>query len=264
MKAEEFIKSGQLDEALSSLQAEVRANPVDARLRTYLFQLYSVLGQWEKANTQLKVLADMNSETLMLARIFQPVLHGEAFRKEVFSGNRTALIFGEPMEWMGLLLQANELAAKSKFIPAQELRDKAFEAAPATSGKFNDTSFEWIADADTRLGPILEVMMNGSYYWVPFCRIKKMALEPPTDLRDLVWAPAQFLWTNGGEASGHVPVRYPGTEASTDSGLRLGRKTEWQEKDGGYAFGVGQRVLATSEGDFSLLECRTLEFNHPE
>jgi len=69
--------------------------------------------------------------------------------------------------------------------------------------------FEWIADGDSRLGPLLEVILEGRYVWVPFCRIKRVNIERPADLRDLVWAPAQFVWTNGGEASATFPVVIP-------------------------------------------------------
>jgi type VI secretion system protein ImpE len=160
---------------------------------------------------------------------------------------------------MGLLVQANELVAQGKFKAAGDLRDKAFEEAPAVTGKVNDKPFEWIADADLRLGPMLEAMVEGHYYWIPFMRIKRIFLEPPSDLRDLVWAPAQFVWDNGGEASGHIPTRYPGTEQLKDEALRLSRKTEWTEKEGGYSLGAGQRLLATDAEEYPLLECRTID-----
>ena len=261
MTAEELIKSGKLAEALASLQQSIRADAADPRLRVFLFQLQSVLGNWEKALNQLKVLADLNAETLMLARIFGPVVNCEIFRGEVFQGKRTPIIFGEPMEWVGLLLRANEHIARGEFAAAQPLRDQAFEAAPATPGKLNGRDFEWIADADSRLGPLLEVILEGKYYWVPFCRIKKIVMEKPSDLRDLVWKPAVFVWTNGGEAAGHVPTRYPGTEATPDDQLKLARRTDWVERDSGITLGLGQRILATDAEEVPLLECQTIDIN---
>ena len=63
-------------------------------------------GKWEKALTQLNVLADMDAESMLLAQIFRPVLDCETLRTEVFAGKRTPLIFGEPEEWIGWLVQA--------------------------------------------------------------------------------------------------------------------------------------------------------------
>jgi len=144
---------------------------------------------------------------------------------------------------------------------AEPLRVQAFSAAPATPGSANGQPFEWIADADSRLGPILEVILEGKYYWVPFCRIRKIVMEKPSDLRDLVWKPAVFVWTNGGEASGHIPTRYPGTESSADSQLRLARRTDWTEGAGDYCLGLGQRILATDAAEWPLLECQTIELS---
>jgi len=259
MTAEQLIKNGQLDAALAALQQEVRNKPEDQRLRVFLFQVHCLLGKFDKALNQLQVIASLDPETMLLAQIFQPVIACELLRREVFQGKHTPIIFGEPMEWIGLLVQAGELAAQGKAAAAVALRDRAFEAAPATPGRLNGTAFEWIADADSRLGPLLEAVIEGKYYWVPFCRIKKMVLAAPTDLRDLVWAPAQFVWVNGGEASGHIPCRYPGTESQADDALRMARKTEWSEPAEGYNVGLGQRILATDHADYPLLECRTLE-----
>jgi type VI secretion system protein ImpE len=150
------------------------------------------------------------------------------------------------------------------------VRSEGLEAATATPGTINGTAFEWIADADSRLGPILEVLLNGAYYWVPFERIQRVVVEPPSDARDLVWVPAQFMWSNGGEAMGLLPVRYPGSELSTDAAIRLSRKTEWRELGGeintnpnnnNLWAGLGQRVLTSDAEEFGLLQVRAIELN---
>lgn len=263
MTPEESLKAGDLDQALTALQDAVRKAPADVKLRRFLFQLWCVLGRWEKALTQLNVLADLDAESLLLANIFRPVLDCETLRAEVFAGKRTPMIFGEPEEWIGWLVQANNLAAQGQFKGAQELQARAFEAAPAASGKVNGFEFAWLADADSRLGPMFEAYIDTKYYWVPGHRIASISLQPPTDLRDLVWLPAKFAWTNGGESSGFIPVRYPGTEASTDNGLKLARKTEWIEKPEGLFFGLGQRSFSTDDREYSFLDVRVIEFTPP-
>ena len=262
--AKALLQSGNLEEALAQLQDQVRKNAADPKLRVFLFQLLSVLGQWNRALTQLDVLGGFGADEHLMSRIFQPVVRCEILRADIFAGKRTPVIFGEPSEWMSWLVQANELAARQQYGAARVLRDKAFEAAPATPGKLNGNAFQWIADADPRLGPVLEVIIEGSYFWVPMCRVKRMIVEPPTDLRDLVWAPVQFIWANGGDASGHVPTRYPGTESSQDNQLRLSRRTQWSERDAGYSLGFGQRLLVTDHEEIPLLECRTIDLESGE
>jgi len=260
MSAEDAVKAGRLDEALEALQGAIRQSPADAKLRRFLFQLHCVLGNWPKALTQLQVLSDMDSESTMLASIFQPVIQCELLRAEVFSGKRSPIIFGEPEQWVGLMVQANALIAENQIKAASELQAQALEAAPAVAGSVNGEPFEWMADSDSRLGPVMETMIEGKYCWVPFTRLKKLLIEPPKDLRDLVWIPASFIWTNGGNASGFIPARYPGTELVNDSALRLARKTEWSDRGNDVFTGLGQRIFATDQAEIPLFEVRTLEF----
>jgi type VI secretion system protein ImpE len=259
MTPAESLRAGNLEQALADLHAEIRSKPADAPLRRFLFQLQCVLGNWEKALTQLQVLADMDAESSLLAQIFRPVIGCENIRAEVFRGKRTPLIFGEPQEWMGWLVQANTLVAEGQLKQARELRDRALEAAPAVSGKINDHAFEWISDADSRLGPMTEAMIDGKYFWVPFEHVARVVIEKPVDLRDMVWIPAKFSWTNGGESPAYIPVRYPGSEESADTGLRLARKTDWLEREEETFLGLGQRMLATDGDNYPLLEVRTIE-----
>ena len=80
-------------------------------------------------------------------------------------------------------------------------------------------------------------------------------------MRDLVWMPAQFTWTNGGESSGLIPTRYPGSENSEDALIRLSRKTEWTSSSDGMNHGWGQRLLATDVDDHPLMDIRHIEFD---
>lgn len=261
MDSAELVRAGRLEDGLSALQAEIRSRPEDLSLRIFLFQLHCVLGRLDKALNQLQALASLNSDTMLLAQIFRPVIACELLRREIFHGQRTPMVFGEPTEWMGLLIRANQLVAQGQFAAAAQLRAQAFAAAPASPGRINGESFEWVADADSRLGPVLEAIIEGKYYWLPFCRLRRIDTERPSDLRDLVWLPAQLTLSTGATVPAHLPARYAGTEELNDGGLRLARRTEWQTRGGDTCLGLGQRVLATEAGEYPLLECRTLELD---
>jgi type VI secretion system protein ImpE len=256
MDAKEHLQAGRLPEALASLQQALRKNPADVGLHIFHFELSSLLGDWEKALRHLQIINDLDPNSFLLAQGFRPAIQCEALRADVFSGKRTPLIFGEPEPWVSWLVQANHLLATGQAEAAQELREKALAEAPASPGQINGEAFDWIADADSRLGPVLEVLLEGKYYWVPFVRIASVQIEAPKNLRDLLWIGAQFTWSNGGNANGLIPVRYVGTEHSSDNALRLARKTEWVEKGPGVFAGLGQRMLATDKAEYSLLEIR--------
>ena len=106
--------------------------------------------------------------------------------------------------------------------------------------------------------------MNGRYYWIPFHRIRRIDVEPPTDLRDLVWTAVHLTFANGGETVGLIPTRYAGSETSEDALIRLARKTEWTEVAEAEFHGQGQRILSTDVGDHPLMDVRVIELNSEE
>lgn len=259
--AESALRDGNLDEALGFLQSSVRANPGDASLRIFLFQLLAVLGQWERALNQLNVAAELDAAALAMAQMYRETLRCELLRTEVFAGKRSPVVFGQPEDWLALLIESLLTAGRGQNEAAETLRQRAFEMAPASAGSLDGQTFAWLADADMRLGPVCEAIINGRYYWLPFSRISRLVVETPQDLRDAVWMPVHFEFTNGGEAVGVIPTRYPGSEVQSDPLLRLARKTEWVERPSGVFCGLGQRVLASDVGDFSLMDVREIVFS---
>jgi type VI secretion system protein ImpE len=265
MIVEEHVRAGRLAEALGDLQSQIKKAPSDPRLRIFLFQLLAVMGQWDRALTQLEVAGELDSSALPMRQTYREVLRCELLRRDVFAGRGSPLIFGEPAEWMAFLIRALQATGEGKLEEASRLRDRAFEDAPATAGTIDDRPFDWIADADARLGPTLETIMNGKYYWVPFSRLSEIQIEKPTDLRDVAWMPVTLTFANGGQSVAFVPTRYPGSEASTDPRIVMARSTEWSHPadDHEIHFGLGQRLLATDQGEFSLMDVRVVKLGEP-
>jgi type VI secretion system protein ImpE len=256
--AELSLKNGDPAAALAQLQEEIRNKPADAALRVFLFQLLCVRGEWERALNQLKVACGLDASALAMAQMYGEAVRCEAIRKDVFDGKKAPMVFGEPEQWLALLIESLLVAGRGDLTQSAELRTRAFEAADTSSGSINGQPFEWIADADSRLGPVLEAVINGRYYWVPFSRLSEVKLEEPEDLRDLVWMPAHLQFENGGEMLALIPTRYPGSESADDGLIALARKTVWQEVAPDTHHGLGQRIIATDAGDVPLLEVRTL------
>lgn len=261
MTPESELKEGRLQEALQLLTAEVRSHPADVKRRIFLFQLLALLGQWERAQNQLNVCGEMDPLNAMLVGAYTQALAGERVRAEVFAGTRMPVVIGEPEQWLALLLQALKLDADGHHVQAASLRQQALEQADAAGGDIDGTPFEWIGDADPRLGPCLEIIVNGGYSWVPFSRVQELKFEAPADLRDTIWAPVQVTWRNGGRAVGFIPSRYPGSERADDNDIVLGRKTAWIDTAADLQTGLGQRLLATEAGDYPLLDIRLISFH---
>lgn len=258
MQAEAMLREGRLDDSLRELEASIRRTPADAKLRVFLFQLLCVRGDWDRALNQLNVAAEMDPTNLLMAEVCRPAIACEKLRAEIFAGERTPLVMGKPDEWVGWMIQAATLDATGKAGQAASLRARALEAAPAVAGSIDGTPFEWIADADSRLGPMLEAIVEGKYYWIPYSNIARIDLDKPADLRDLVWVPARFTWSNGGTSVGLVPSRYAGSESSPDAAVRLARRTDWRPLGPETFAGLGQRVIATDAAEKGILEIRSI------
>jgi type VI secretion system protein ImpE len=256
--AEEALRQGDAANALKLLTEQVRAHPQDAKLRVFLFQLLVVLGQWERALNQLKVASELDASTLAMAQTYREAIHCETLRLQVFAGQKVPMLFGEPETWVALLIEALLREGRGDHAAAAEMRARALDEAPATAGTLDNIPFEWIADADGRLGPTLEAVVNGRYYWVPFNRLQKVILEAPVDLRDAVWMPAHLVFSNGGDTVALIPTRYPDTELSSGDAHALSRATSWRESPHGAWTGIGQRIIATSANEVALMDIRSI------
>lgn len=257
----EHLRQGNVAEAYSALTAEIRKKPADAKLRVFLFQLLCVRGEWDRALTQLKVCGEMDPSTLSMVQAYREAIGCEMLREKVFAGEKAPLVFGEPSEWIALLIQAQQALAQGNPEAAAQLRDKAFADAPATSGTADGTAFDWIADADMRLGPVLELIVNGKYYWAPFSSLSVLKFEEPTDLRDRVWTPVELVTANGGQLVGFVPTRYPGSAASGRGSIMLSAETDWQDAGAETFVGLGQRLLTTPDADLPIMDVREIVLN---
>jgi type VI secretion system protein ImpE len=226
MSPKELFQAGKLNDAIEALGAEVRDNPTDARRRTFLFELLCYKGEYDRAEKHLNVLADATPETRLGAMLYFSALHAERVRQDLF---------------------------EKKDYPVVPVSDVA------RGGTINGQAFEVLEDADPRVGSRLELFAAGAYLWIPFEHIDSIEIQPPTRLRDLLWAPAlvrtgpAFKEKELGEVL--LPVLAPFSWKHADDNVKLGRATEW-EGDIPY----GQRVFSVDGEDMPLLEVRKIEF----
>lgn len=259
MTSREALQTGDVQQALDLLKVEVRRAPRDAKLRTFLFQLFCITGEWDRALTQLALAGELDPLAFPMVQTYEILVRCEVLREKIFAGTKSPTVLGEPGDWLPLLIEATQLLGTGEPARAAQLRDAAFEAAPPSAATIDGAEAEWIADADPRLGPVLEAIIDGKYVWIPYHRIRSITQETPVDLRDQVWMPALFKWQNEGTATGFIPTRYPGTTASKDPQLLLARRTDWAETEE-WSIPTGQRMLVTNAGETALMDLRHLNF----
>ena len=268
MNGELSVRDGNLDAGLARLQSQVRSNPSNATHRIFLFQLLAVLGQWDRALTQLNVAGELDAASLPMVQTYREALQCEVLSRRNFRGQALA----------ARVRPAGELARAGDRGPAaRRLKRIARSPAAPRSGVRRGarrrgacstiTPFEWIADADPRLGPMLEAIINGRYYWVPFSRIRAIAIRGAGGPARRRVDAGHFTWANGGAGRRAHPVALCRQAPATDSALRLARRTEWIEY-GGVSSAASRHRRATDgqrmfdhrrANEYALLDVRSIE-----
>ena len=250
-----------LDAERDALQEEIRRDAANAKLRIHLFQLLCVRGDWQRALAQLQICGQMDAKALAMAQTYREAIRIEGFRREVFAGRRAPQVMGKPPQWIGLLIDALRLDGTGDLAAAAKLRQQAMDLAEPNPCQVDDVACEWLADGDSRLGPVCEIIANGQYYWLPFESCGGISLDAPADLRDVVWAAGEVLLPAEGRVPVLIPARYPGTDecvsASADQ-LKRGRLTEWTEPQPGQWHGIGQRMWVSDVGEHPILDTRRI------
>ena len=256
-----FIQSGDSAKALDALKERIRHDAGNADLRLSLAQLEMITGNWKKASDAADTASTLDSSRELLCQQWKLLIQAEETRTEVFAGRKTAIVMGDPEPWIAGLQDALRLDSEGHGEAADAARRHAMEAAPARSGRIDGNAFAWLCDADERIGPTFEAVINGRYTWVPQAVVTHMEFHKPAEMIDLVWSEAVIRLKNGGETTALMPTRYPGSESSEDGKIQLARLSTFQETAGGTSCGLGQRMFATDADDYPILQTTTIEFD---
>jgi type VI secretion system protein ImpE len=227
-----YYRDGQLQLAINALGDELKKQPLDAKRRTFLFELLCFAGDYDRASKQLDVLSDASPEAAAGAMLYRSALHAERTRQEMFAKNELPL----------------------------------GTTHPAPAGAWNGEEFTGLEDADPRIGAHLEAFIAGSYTWIPYAYVESIEVQPPKKLRDLLWMPAilhttsDFRLTDLGEVL--LPAIAPLSWKHADDAIRLGRATAWEDDEAWGAIPYGQKLLLRGEEEEPFLELRNLTFHH--
>ena len=264
MVSEELLKENNLADALAMLKKSISSDPSDAKKRWFLFQLFCLIGEYERAHEQLKLSAQLDDSFESALMIFSRIISLEAFRERVVAGMETPLILGEPEPWLARLFEANRMLGKSNLEAATQLRKEAYDSQPVVSGICNDVPFTWICDQDSRFAGNIECFLNGKYYWLSLSQVKELSLVRETEARayiDLLYPRARLILRTEAELDIILYARYPSIYSTDSSALAMNQLTEWEDLNDYNILGRGQRMLCSDNGDFPLLELSNLSFN---
>jgi type VI secretion system protein ImpE len=246
-----------LDQYFEDAKRKVQAAPSDIGARSALWQIFALRGEFERARMQLDALVSFDSSWAMEAEACQGLLQAETLRQRVFRGEDRPVCLGEPPPWFDALAAAVGAVRGPGAAAAAAALQQAQMDSEARPGTVNGQPFEWLCDGDVRLGPCLEVMNKGRYFWLPWSSVRSVVTREPTELRDRLWAHALVEIGDEGSIELFLPARYPDPENDEQ---KLSRVTVWKEVAADAYLGLGQKTLVTDGGEVGFLDVRELRF----
>lgn len=244
-----------LPDILARHEDAVRRAPKDAHARWMLLETLCLLGQWQRAFIQLDACLRLDDALRAPVRALRALLLAEQQREAVLAGQARPLTATAMPDWMDALWRANQHNAAGSHDQADTLRRQALAHAPTAAGLSNLGHCAWLADSDTRLGPICELVLADGYHWRPFASVRALQLDTPRHTLDLIWQPAHIQLDDSPPQPGWLPSRYP-LHADADDSHRLARATSWRDVGDTGVFAHGQKTWMHAEGDWPLLELR--------
>ncbi len=262
MNARELLEAGRLTAAIETLSGELKARPNDLPGRTLLFDLLCYAGDLTRAEKQLDVIGHQGggAEAAIGVRFYQNLLAAERARTRLFSGGVRPRFLLEPPPAVSQHLEALDRLREGRRDEARALLEGAAATRAPIRGLVGGTAFDDFRDADDLLAPVLEVFTATGYFWVPWEQVQFLEVPAPRTLRDLLWTPANLSTFDGQLGEVTLPGLYPGSSSSADDALRLGRKTEWNDPDGGPVRGQGRKLFLVGDEARTLLELGEVKF----
>lgn len=264
MSAQLLLRQGRLGDAIAAQTQEVKARPADTDRRFQLFTLLAFAGELERAELQLEALMQVEAALTASVPVYRSLLAAELERRKVHREGARPVLPPDAPRTVELRLAALGALREGDFAGAEGALEEAQQGVVALGGKLNGEAFEGLRDYDDVLGQVLEVYAGGRCIWMPLELIRRIEIAAPSHQLDLLWASATLDDASGNQASVHLPVLYEGSHTHPNERVRLGRTTEWLDREVAFR-GAGQKLLLAvqedSERETGILEVRSLELS---
>jgi type VI secretion system protein ImpE len=216
-------------------------------------------GDLDRADKQLDALSQLHPELALGVALARQLARAAVWRKQFFQDGRLPEFVDMPSPTFKRHLEATVHVRAGELRAAADILEQAQNERPHVTGTCDGAPLNDLRDLDDVLAPVLEIFTaNGKYYWIGFEQLITLELQPPQRPRDLFWRPARIAVRNGPEGDVHLPVLYPGSEASDDDLIRMGRSTTWSGGENEPVRGLGQRMLLVGDEARPFLEITQL------
>ena len=255
-----LFKAGKLAEALEAASAEVKRSPAELAPRLLLAELLLFAGNLERADVILDAAAQIDPDAILVVSEFRQLLRAEMARRQFRRDGRIPEFLGAPTPALAEILGAHVALRAGDVEAAARHAAAAEELRPRVPGHLGDTKFDDFRDAcDLHAGYFEVLTTTGKYFWIPTERVETAEFHAPKRPRDLYWRRATVSVKGGPDGEVYVPALYGSDNLDQEPALRLGRATDWIEKDG-LVQGVGQRIFLAGDEAVGIQTLTELEF----
>ncbi|MCI0485338.1 MAG: hypothetical protein L0229_01930 [Blastocatellia bacterium] len=259
--AKELFDAGDLRGAIEQLSSEVKSAPTDMQRRAFLFELLCFAGDYDRAEKQLDVIGHQSAQAEIGVQVYINNIKAERDRRRLYSDGLRPHFLIEPPAYIALHLDAINRLREGDRVEAREALDLAEERRPAFKGKLDGRQFSDLRDYDDLIGPVLEVIVQDRYTWVPFEQVRQIEISAPRQLRDLLWIPARIEALDGSAGEVFIQALYRDSNGHPDDRVKLGRMTDWTELGDGLYLASGLRLFLVDGEERPILEIRNIEFD---
>jgi type VI secretion system protein ImpE len=262
MDTRELYRAGKLTEAVARQNEEVRSHPTDVEKRSFLSELLCLVGNLERADTQLEAIERMQPGCGPGLGLMRQLIRAEKTRIEVQHEGRAPEFPSPPSQHAELLVRAGVALRAGDDQEAARLTAEAEEVRPRAAGTCDGEAMDDFRDLDDFTAGTFEVLTStGRYLWIPMEQVLSLQFDPPSRPLDLLWRPAMMDLRDGPEGKVFVPATYSHFGQDVDDAARLGRRTDWIPcGEGGAVRGNGLRTFLTGDDARSVLEITRLEY----
>ncbi len=273
LNAKELYQAGNLTDAISAMNDEVRTNPVDQGRRGFLAELLCFSGNLERADKLLDVISTQNPDVAVGVAMFRQLIRAEQARRELYAAGRVPEFLEQPSDALSKHLEAVTQIRSDDTAGATKTLEAAEAGRASLSGSCNGKDFDDFRDLDDVTASFFEVLTStGKYFWVEMARVREMEFHAPERPIDLIWRRASVDVIEGPDGDVFIPAIYlppvdaiekglGSAEQVVDDQVLLGRSSDWIGGEGSPARGLGQRCFLVGDDVVPILQIESLKFN---
>ncbi len=239
-EAMDHYRQGNLRQAAAAVANELRRQPGNAGKRAFYAELLCLLGEFEKADSQLATLQTLAPDALVTVGTWRQLLQAAQARVDVHAAGRTPELLGEADNRTRVRLDMLIAIREQDWPGAARQALLLEESRPIRPLWVNGKAVDDLRDLDDVDAGLLEVLAsNGKYFWVCTTQVESLALHRPERPLDLLWRKAELTLLDGTHGQVFIPMIYA-TPTDNEQAL-LGRATQWQDR-AGLVRGIGLRT----------------------